>query len=332
MGRVQIEEKRMKNKKKMRGTEKRSLVMIPVAVVLFAYVLSVVAVLGWGFLTSLKCVTDFTDFGNVIGLPDLSIEDTAYTLAFGNYIDVFASFGFTVTSPSYVTIWGVHEGVRRGVTFFDLLFNSFMLAGLGVFINVFTRMTVAYMCAKYKYKFSKILYTIVFVLMILPVVGTDASALVIQKTLGLYDNWVGMVITKIGFGGLYFLIFHAYFETLPNDYFEAAELDGASQLTCYLKIAIPLSSKIFSTVFLILFIESWNNYQTSLMYFPTHPTLAYGIYRMSQMTQGGEVGSRFSGIPVRVAGCMILALPVVILFSFFSDKLLGNLTMGGVKG
>ncbi len=322
----------MKNKKKLRGTEKRSLVMIPVAIVLFAYVLSVVAVLGWGFLTSLKCVTDFTDFGNVIGLPDLSIEDTAYTLAFGNYIDVFSSFGFTVTSPSYVTIWGVHETIRSNVTFFDLLFNSFMLAGVGVFINVFTRMTVAYMCAKYKYKFSTLLYTIVFILMILPVVGTDASALVVQKTLGLYDNWAGMIITKIGFGGLYFLIFHAYFETLPNDYFEAAELDGASQLTCYLKIAIPLSSKMFATVFLILFIESWNNYQTSLMYFPTHPTLAYGIYRMSQMTQGGEVGSRFSGIPVRVAGCMILALPVIVLFGFFSDKLLGNLTMGGVKG
>lgn len=322
----------MKKTKKLVGTDKRSVLMIPIGIILLVYVLSVFAVLGWGFLTSLKCVTDFTDFGNVIGLPDLGIEDTAYTLAFGNYIDVFSNFKFTVTSSSYVTIWGKMDSIRDTVTFLDLVFNSFMIAGLGVFVNVFTRMTVSYACAKYNYKFSGILYIVVFVLMIVPVVGVDASALVIQKTLGLYDNWIGLIITRIGFGGIYFLMFFAYFETLPNDYFEAAELDGASQLDCYLKIAIPLSSKMFATVFLILFIDAWNNYQTSVMYFPTHPTLAYGIYRMSQMTQGAEVGSRFSSVPMRVAGCMILALPIIVLFSFFSDKLLGNLTMGGVKG
>lgn len=322
----------MKTKKKVAGTEKRSLVMIPVCIVLALYVISVFAILGWGALTSLKCVTDFTDFGNVIGLPNLDFEDASYTLAFGNYIDVFSTFAFQVNSSSYVTIWGVHQAEKFNITFLDLVFNSFMIAVIGTLVSVFTRMTVAYMCAKYKYKFSTILYTFIFVLMIVPVVGTDSSQLVLQKTLGIYDTWLGLIITRINFLGLYFLIFFAYFESLPDDYFEAAELDGASQLDCYLKIAVPLSSKMFATIFLILFIDAWNNYQTSVMYFPTHPTLAYGIYKMSEATQGSGVGTKFSGVPVRVAGCMILALPVIVLFSIFSDKLLGNLTMGGIKG
>ena len=105
----------MKTKKKLTGTEKRSLVMLPVCIILALYVISVFAILGWGFLTSLKCVTDFTDFGNVIGLPNLDFEDTAYTLAFGNYIDVFSTFDFFVSFILFLRY--VFDWARVGILY-----------------------------------------------------------------------------------------------------------------------------------------------------------------------------------------------------------------------
>ena len=80
----------------------------------------------------------------------------------------------------------------------------------------------------------------------------------------------------------------------------------------------------FATVFLIKFIEFWNDYSTPLLYLPTHPTLAYGVQDMST---NGDINK----VLERIASCMVLALPITILFIVFRNKIMGNVTMGGVK-
>lgn len=62
------------------------------------------------------------------------------------------------------------------------------------------------------------------------------------------------------------------------------------------------------------------------MYMPTHPTLAYGVYYLSISKE-----TDFASHPMRMVACVILALPLITVFVLFRDKIMGNVTMGGVK-
>ena len=93
------------------------------------------------------------------------------------------------------------------------------------------------------------------------------------------------------------------------------------------RIMLPLVRNTFFTVFLIKFVELWNDYQVPLLYLPSRPTLSFGLYFVSNYT-----GNTISTVPLRMAGCIIILLPILALFIAFKEKLMGNITMGGVKG
>ena len=93
-----------------------------------------------------------------------------------------------------------------------------------------------------------------------------------------------------------------------------------------LKVMLPLAKTMFFTLWLLMFIQFWNDYQTPLLYFPEKPTLSYGLYRFTVATNGAG-----KELPIRIAACFILMLPILIIFLFTSEKLIGNVSMGGLK-
>ena len=108
---------------------------------------------------------------------------------------------------------------------------------------------------------------------------------------------------------------------------EAALVDGAGNFSLMFRIALPLVKKTFMILWLLTFISLWNDYQGPMIYLPSYPTVAYGLYRFSQISSGA-----LNSIPMRMAGCMLLFIPIFIIYLCLQDKLMGNLTIGGVKG
>ena len=162
--------------------------------------------------------------------------------------------------------------------------------------------------------------------MILPIIGSAPAEIDLFRNLGLYDSIIGNWIQKFHFLGMYFLVFTAAFEVIPKDFAEAAYMDGASEFKLFTKIMFPIVSTVFTTVLLINFIGLWNDYQTPMLYLPTHPTLAYGVFDLSRTTI-----NELNNVPARMAGCVILLVPILIIFIDFRKKIMGNLTLGGVK-
>ena len=76
------------------------------------------------------------------------------------------------------------------------------------------------------------------------------------------------------------------------------------------------------------FVSLWNDYSTALVWFPSSPTLAYGLYRLSSIGSGNTA----AGVPVQCATCVFAAVPSVIAFMCYKDKLIGTLSFGGLKG
>ena len=307
-----------------------NILLILVFVVLLLYSLSFILLIAWGFLTSLKSVIDFTDLGNVLGLPDPNLSKNE--LKFSNYLLVLNSFKFNVADKSYYSsIFGLVSKPKVETNFLLLIWNSAAYAVGGSLIHTMTTATVAFICAKYRFKYTEVIYTTALIVMMIPIVGAYPSELKLLQDLGLYNSYLGMWLQKMTFTGLYFFVFYAFFRGIPDSFIEAAEVDGASQFTIYLTIIMPLAIKILSTVMLLSFIDYWNNYQVALLYHPSYPTLAYGVFSMSTQTLNPNVQKGAWDTPQKVAACMMLALPLIALFVIFRNKILGDVSMGGLK-
>ena len=161
--------------------------------------------------------------------------------------------------------------------------------------------------------------------MVMPMVGNTTAMITLMRRFCIYDTIWGMWLKGLTFANTYFLIFYAFFSGTSDTYAEAAQLDGASYFRVMFTIYLPLAIKTISTVFLLQFVAMYNDYNTSLLYIPTHPTLAYAV-----LIFGGQFNSG-ADVPFNFAAAMALATPMVIVFVIFKNKLMGNISVGGVK-
>lgn len=275
--------------------------------ILILYTLLLFVPLIWAFITSFK--DDITDFrNNIFGFPKV--------WKFENYPIAFLNFYVQVESG---------DGYRN-VYMPEQFLNSILYAGGSAFFATFVPCITGYLTAKFNYKFSKILTVVVIVCLTLPIVGSLPSQIQVAKGLHLYDSIWGMWIMKANFLSMYLLIFQGMFKAVPNDYIEAAKMDGASNLNICFRIMMPLVSKSFFTVYLLNFIGFWNDYQTPLIFMPNKPTIAYGLYLFNKSTDGV-----LSTIPMKLTGSMIVMLPILVIFLIFQKRLTDNNLGGGIK-
>ncbi len=297
--------------------KKKKFNISPFRIVIFAllvlYAITLFLPLLWGVNISLKTNLDAVAYPFSVKWP----------FRFENYKTVFNDFFVPINMYD-------KSGMFVGTEYYyieNMLWFTFLYAVCCSFANIAVVCVVAYITARFKFKICKIVDAIVIVAMILPIVGSMASELRIMRALGFYNSLIGMMIMKANFlGGTNFLIFKATFKSMPKDFSEAAQIDGASNLTVMLKIILPLAKNMFFTLWLLMFIQFWNDYQTPLLYFPSKPTLSYGLYTFTQATTGS--GKEF---PIKMAACFILMVPILIIFLFTSEKLIGNVSMGGLK-
>ncbi len=289
--------------------KKISLFKIISLIILLTFTVTLFSMLLWGLLTSLKTPDDYYD--NIIGFPS--------PIAFSTYAQALSNFFAVSEGPN---------SLQEYIYIEKLLLNTLLYAGVGSLFATVTPLITAYATARYDFKFGKVIYLIVIVTMILPIVGAGPAEIDLLMRLGLYDTIYGSWIQKMNFTSLYYLVFYASFKSMSKEYSEAAYVDGASEWRLMTNIMLPLARNVFFTVLLILFISFWNDYQSPALYVPSYPTLAYGIYYLCIRDNRGV----FTYAPGQMAACYIVAIPIIILFIVFRKRLIGNLTLGGVKG
>lgn len=281
--------------------------MIIIGVILALYALSLIMLLVWGAYTSVKDPLDYRI--DKLGLPP--------TWKFSNYKTVLDNF--VVVDKSVTPTRDIYIG--------EMLLNSVLYAFGSALLQATVQFIMAYVSSRFNFKLGKIVYFLVILGMTMPIVGSDPSALAIAEQLNLKDSIIGMCLMKSYFLGMYFLIFFATLSAFPKDYAEAAYIDGASNTRVMFQIMAPLIKTTYLTIVLLLFVQFWNDYTTPMLFMPNVPTLSYGLYTFVMGTSKAEIANE----PMRLCACFMLLLPVLVLFAFFHDKLLSNVTLGGVK-
>lgn len=300
-------ENKIKNKNGVFGTISFILIAL--------YCLSLIIVLFWGFLTSCKYVFDFRANNFLFGFPRKT--DIYPGWYFENYKQALQLL--------YIEI--PIKGQRpRNAYALEMYLNSLLLSTLFAGMKTFIAMTVAYCVSKFRFFLGKVLYTLAIFVMVIPIIGSLASQINITKALGFYDNPIGISIMVSDYTGMYFLVFYAAFKSLSWTYAEAAQIDGANHFTIYFRIMVPLMGSTLSAIFVLLFIQNWNDYYIQMMFLPSTPVISYALYTF-QFSPVQDMT-----VPNTVAASMIACVPTLALFIVFRNKIMGNLSMGGIKG
>ena len=244
------------------------------------------------------------------------------------------------TLANFQAIMQYSKGMVRGIQFggiLNLYMNSFIFALGGAIVNVTVTCLTAYLVARYDFLYSKIIYATVILVMVIPIVGAQASEIVMLNKLNLYDKRFTFVVLKASFVGIYFLVFYETFKGIPKSYSEAAMMDGAGFIGIMFKICFPLAVNVFTTILLITFVQYWNDYQLAYLYMPHYPTLSYYLFIINQTNGGDRVtvnGEIFymGKQGVKMAAVMLTMLPILVLFLLLHKKLMSNVSIGGIKG
>ena len=244
-------------------------------------------------------------------------------LPFYSYKYTFKVFSYEITKSNVVKLP-------------EMYWNSILYAGGCGLAATFVPCIAAYACARFHYRFSRIMHTTVIIVMMIPIVGSQPSEIKMTVDMKMFDTVWCLWLMRANFLGMYFLVFYDICKALPVSFSEAAKMDGANNFQIFFKIAMPLIKNTFLTVFLIKFIAFWNEYQAPMIYTPSFPTVAMGLNQLMSVAGGGPSTSLgifdMTHTPSRMAAAVLTATPVCILFACFQKRLLGNLTMGGVKG
>ena len=283
-----------------------SVAFLIIGCILAMYAISLIIPLLWAFMTSFKSRSDFV-INSVIALPQKWRWD--------NYIKAGEVF------QVYVSGENGRRAVLLGEMFLYSILYSFGCAAIVTFIPCL----VAYLVQRYHFKFSGFIYNLVVVVMLIPVVGNMPSTILVLRTLGLFDSYFGLLALNAHFTGTYFIIFYGTFKGVDNGYVEAAKIDGASNTTIMFRIMFPLIRTTISTVFLLNLIAKWNDYLTPMIYWPSCPTASLGLMLYSH-------NRLVNSVPDQLVGSIIVVLPILVVFLCFKKYLMGNLTMGGLKG
>lgn len=274
----------------------------PLRVAMFTFLviwsLSFAACLLWLIINSLK--HNYVYMGDKLGLP------APGEWQFVNYINAFKELQANDTG------------------LLTMLFNTLWLTTGNIFLQVFSSITFSYVIARFKFPGRNLIYWVVIARMMISLVGTLPATYQLYNTLGIYDSPL-ILITNLS-GTANFLIYYATFKGVPNEFAEAAYIDGYNHVQIFFKVMLPQVTGVIIATAVTSFIANWNEYLYPIMYLPHYPTLASGIYYYQKVTIYG------CNYPMLFAALIMTMIPCIVVFCIFQDKFLSIDIGGGLKG
>lgn len=228
-----------------------------------------------------------------------------------------------------------------------VLLNAYMVTIyttlIGTVAGIWITTSFAYTISRKDYAYRKQLSFYVFFTMLFQG-GLVPSYILMVSWLDLKNNLLALILPFL-ITGWHVLLMRGFLQTLPDALFESAKIDGASELTIFTRIVIPLSKPALATLGLFLVLQYWNDWWLTLLYIDheNKMKLQYLLIRVlrnmeflnsAEAMQYGLVkpGQQVPSLAARMAMCILAAGPMLVIFPFFQRYFVQGLTVGSVKG
>ncbi len=231
------------------------------------------------------------------------------TYSFRNYIELFTDTA-TLNFPRW-------------------FMNTLVVAIFSCIISTLAVLMVSYSFSRLRFKARKPLINIGMILGMFPGFMTMIAIYYLLKAMGLTQTLVALVICYSAGAGLGYQISKGFFDTIPRALDEAATIDGATRNQIFWKIILPMSKPIVVYTVLASFIGPWTDFILAKIIMGDmrdNYTVAIGLQTMVSLEFKATYFKRF------LAGSVVVAVPISILFLFMQRYYVEGVTAGGVKG
>ena len=207
------------------------------------------------------------------------------------------------------------------------IFNTVFVAFTSTLGSVALSLIGAYFFARYKMPGSTFFFYVFLILMMYPGVSNMVPTFKLISSLGLYNShWALILMGFAGGQGMYIYILKNFIQDIPQDLFDAAEVDGCSMLRQVWNIVVPMSLPILGTLSVLRIIGEWNTFVGPMIFLrDSHKQMiAVALLHLE-----GEYTKQWGQL---MAGYTIASLPLIILFFFCMRLFIKGLGEGAIKG
>lgn len=203
-------------------------------------------------------------------------------------------------------------------------YNSATIVLSAVLIVTVIGAMAAHCFARYRFRLNRVLYFLVFSTIIFPPQITIIALFQILVQYGVYNTKLGLVLVYVSIQlPLTIYILESFFARISNDLLDAARMDGYSEWSIFWRVGFPIALPAVATTVILNFILLWNEflYAVVLITDDQNRTLPLGIQRF--------MGDQLEDVGMIATGLMIAIIPVILVYAFFSEKLIQGMTAGG---
>lgn len=216
------------------------------------------------------------------------------------------------TTRSWSWLFG-DAAISAPAPWIQAFINTIIVATIATGLMLLFAIMVGYALAKVKFKGKMFVNNVILFQMFFPAIILLIPQFLMITNVGLLDTYAGMIIpTMMSMWAIF--MYTNFFKAIPDTLIEAAKLDGASDLKILFRVVLPMSKSISTVIFLFLFTDRWTNLLWDLIVTKSDSTVTLNVL-ISQM-----FGPYATYPGPMYAASVVLTLPLIILFLFFSKK------------
>ncbi|MFW5691831.1 MAG: carbohydrate ABC transporter permease [Chloroflexota bacterium] len=303
-----------------RSIIRRSLTFISIAIlILFALIETVPFVLT--IANSFKCLPATRQASEAFIPMQLSFSECVNEAGVSLPVDeVSSGLAFLPTLEGY-------QGILR-FEFERWFINSIIYAVAITMLRVILDSLAGYALARMDFSGRRFMFFVVLGTMMIPAIVLLIPRFMILKELGLLNTYQGFVFS-LGADAFGVFLMKQFFESIPVEIEEAAQVDGASRFTMFFRIVLPMATPALTALVIFSFQGTWNNFMDALIIVNGNPDLWNLPLGLANLR--GPFGDTLEW-NIFLAGAVFTTLPIAILFFFFQRYFIEGISYSGLKG
>ena len=207
--------------------------------------------------------------------------------------------------------------------------NTLFVATISCILSTFITIAMAYALSRLRFRLRKPFLKVALVLNMFPGFMSMIAIYYILKALGLTETLFALILVYSSGAALGFYIAKGFFDTIPMALDESAMIDGANKWEIFTQITLPLSKPMIVYTSLMTFMGPWMDFIFAKIIMGDkvqNYTVAIGLFTMMTRTTANSLFMAFT------AGCVLIAIPITVLFIFMQRFYVEGITSGSVKG
>jgi ABC-type glycerol-3-phosphate transport system permease component len=231
--------------------------------------------------------------------------------------------GSTTLWPT-VWVWTNFGTAFEAMPVLRWLWNSTVIAVVAVVITVSLNLLCGYAFAKFRFVGRDLLFVAVLSALMIPIQVIIVPLFLIVADFGLLNSPWGVILPRAAEAFGIFMV-RQFMLSIPDELLEAARIDGASELTIFLKIVVPLSRPIIAVLIIFTFMWRWNDFVLPLVILTDQDmyTVQLGLNLLK-----GQYNTEWTDL---MAVTLISLIPMLIIFVFFQRQLIQGIAGTGLK-